>query len=56
MTDKQILDCAGIFIERHEGGLFGVGESRSIFSSRRYFKTHASALSYALDKAFGAID
>jgi hypothetical protein len=56
MTDKQILDHAGIFIDRHESGFFGVGESGSIFAARRYFRTYASALSYALDKAFGAVD
>jgi hypothetical protein len=51
MTEQQILDHAGIFIERHESGQYGVGTVRSIFASRRYFKTRRAALAYALDIA-----
>jgi hypothetical protein len=53
MTDQQILDHAGIFIERHESGVYGVGTARSVFASRRYFKTRRAAMAYALDLAFG---
>jgi hypothetical protein len=44
MTDQQILDHAGIFIERHESGLYGVGTVRSVFAARRYFKTRRAAM------------
>lgn len=53
MTDKQILDHAGIFIERHQSGAFGVGTVRFVFAARRYFKTRGAAMAYALDLAFG---
>lgn len=53
MTDQQILDHVGIFIERHESGYFGVGTARSVFAARRYFKTRCAAMAYALDLAFG---
>ena len=53
MTDQQLLDHAGIFIERHESGAFGVGTVRSVFAARRYFKTRKAALAYALDLAYG---
>jgi hypothetical protein len=53
MTDQQILDHVGIFIERHESGDYGVGTVRSVFAARRYFKTRRAAMAYALDLAFG---
>ena len=53
MTDQQILDHAGIYIERHQSGFYGVGTVRSVFAARRYFKTRRAAMAYALDLAFG---
>tara|TARA_R110000868_G_scaffold119_3_gene1240 strand:+ start:656 stop:841 length:186 start_codon:yes stop_codon:yes gene_type:complete len=51
MTDREILDHVGIFIERHESGLFGVGAVRSVFAGRRYFRTYSAAMDHAMDCA-----
>ncbi len=51
MRDNELIEQAGMFIERHESGLFGVGSIRSIFASRRYFRTYSAAMEYAIEQA-----